>query len=184
MAKSVEIQSNFKVKARQINAYAALLSKQYLADATAVALDEVGFTAVKDFMRATTIPQAIKYPPKSPTDVLTVRTGRLAGSIVGNFRFSSTRLPRSVEKFKSGEYKSSKAEFGGGKNESIREIKITTGGIQGIIGSRVPYAARHEFGKSPVPARPYLRPAVKVAFPAIHKIYLETITSTFKREKI
>ncbi len=176
-----QMKSNFKVKAAEIRKYADLLGGKFLADATAVALDEVGFVAVRTFMRATTVGQAIGL---AASDVVTVRTGRLAGSIVGNFRFSETTLPSSVEKFRTGQYNSSNSGFGGGRKESIREVKVRPGGIQGIIGSKVKYAARHEFGFKSTPARPYLRPAVKVALPSVKNIYRETLTSTFQKADI
>jgi len=177
------VTTNFKVKQRQIRNYAGQLSRVHLLEATRVALDEVGFTAVQKFMKPTTLSQAIS---DKPTDVLSVRSGRLAGSIVGNFAFSKTSLPSSVEKHRSGNYNSSSSDFSGGKKESIREAKITAGGIQGIIGSKVEYAARHEFGfpKGKTPARPYLRPAVKVSMRNIQEIYRETVVATFKNAKI
>ncbi len=107
-------------------------------------LTEIGETAVGQFMR----------PTPGPHDgILGMRTTRLMRSIKGSFSF---------------------AGGAGGSREGIREIKVNSGSnFSARIGSRVPYAAAHEFGYPPrnLPARPYLRPALNASKDNIIKFF-------------
>ena len=114
------------------------------------------------------------------------------------------------------------AGFEGGKKESIRKVMATGSKIEGIIGSKVPYAAIHEYGgktttttsykarsyfwwayfetgdekwkamalsrksrfSRDIKERPYLRPAVKTAWPSIMNIFKRTAETTFENEHI
>ncbi len=106
------------------------------------------------------------------SDKLNIRSSRLARSLIGGFSF---------------------AGGGMGEQESIREIKREGNTIVGYYGSKVPYAAIHEYGGTikaknapylvfklgpfwykkkqvTIPARPYLNPALKDAQPEINSI--------------
>ena len=171
------IRSNAKKVSVKIKKYAGKLSRVLLKDALFASLDEVGIVSVTKFMIPTTQGGAITQPPQDKK--LTIRTGRLAGSIMGSFRFSETKLPSSVEKFKSGKFVSTNEGFEGGKTESIREVKVGFKKLEGIIGSRVFYAEEHEDS-----VRSYLEPAAKMAAPTIRDIFRETVEASWKGAKI
>ena len=184
--------SNAHEVSLKLKKYAKRLSSEVLRDSMAASLEEVGNIATGLFMRAPRggdgggVAGSIGL---SPIDsMVTTRTGRLAGSIAGNWRFSSTRLPSTVEKFLSGDFSSSAEGFEGGKRESIREVKVSSGKFEGIIGSEVEYAAIHEFGgstgRAKLPERPYLRPAVEEAKPTIFDIFRSAINITFREARI
>jgi|TARA_Y100000310_G_scaffold33205_1_gene31395 hypothetical protein len=141
--KPVRVKSNFKMKSSQISRYARKLNKKYFRGAMFAALEEVGNTAVQNYIKQTTLEEAVGGESGS---VLMGRTGRLAGSIAGAWRFSQANLPVKVESGMRKKIRQSEAGFEGGKKESIR--KVVAGGrrIEGIIGSEVPYAAIHEYG--------------------------------------
>jgi len=117
---------------------------------------EVGFQAVSKYMLHTPGPHDGK---------LGMRTTELMRSLTEGFGF--TRVP-------------------GGTRWSIRQVKFEGENVIGIFGSKLPYARIHEFGgeythtnlwgrgitaKIHMPARPYLRPALKSAEPKIHSFF-------------
>ncbi len=187
----MKVQSNFASKSRQIAKYGSLLKKSILHDAVAAALQEVANISAAKYMAQGTVEEAIGKPAGN---ILSVRSGRLVGSVVGAWRFSETILPPTVKRFLSGEYRTSSANFGAGKRESIREVSVAGNLIRGIIGSEVEYAAIHEFGGTikfkkrggsvRIPARPYLTPAVKDAREDIMDIFKESVEASFKAERI
>jgi phage gpG-like protein len=138
------VTSNIDLKVKQIKKLAKKLSKKTLYQTIAVALEEIGNTSVVDFM----IPKSVESAIADASDdkKISIRSGRLAGSIVGAFRFSKSDLPRSVERFRSKKFSWSEAGFGEGKKESIRQVKVTGSKWQGVIGSKVPYAVIQEKG--------------------------------------
>ena len=139
----VRMESNAKIKANEINKYARKLNKKFFRGAMFAALEEVGNTSVMDFMKATTLEGAVGAKTGNK---LTQRTGRLAGSIAGTWRFSQASLPVKVEQGMRSKIRSSGADFEGGKKESIRKVQASGRKIEGTIGSTVPYAAIQEYG--------------------------------------
>jgi|3_EtaG_2_1085321.scaffolds.fasta_scaffold57772_2 phage gpG-like protein len=142
MAKTVI--HNFKVKSKEIKRYARKLDKKILRATLFAALEHVGQVSVSKYMKPTTPLQAVGEP--STSSKVTVRSGRLAGSIVGNWRFTKSNLPKSVERYVQGKVKSSGKGFEGGKRESIRQVSVSPGTFEGIIGSKVEYAGVQEKG--------------------------------------
>ena len=126
-------------------------------------------------------------------DKLTIRSGRLIGSLVNAPRFRGGRLPSSVKALAAGKFNSSAAGFREGRSEAFRQVEITSSGMIAVIGSDVPYARIHEFGGQAgrnrsvaIPARPYLTPAAAkvVASGAADRILSAAINETFKRANI
>lgn len=145
MAKPVRIESNTSIKAKEISKYARKLNKRWFRGAMFAALEEVGNTSVQNYMKATTLEEAVG---SKTGNILTNRTARLAGSIAGTWRFSQSSLPVAVSTGMRKKIRSSGAGFEGGKKESIRQVKVSGRKFEGIIGSKVPYAAIQEYGGS------------------------------------
>jgi len=180
----MKVEHNFNIKSKQIKKYAKKLHKDILRDAVAVALQEVANVSAMSFFKQTRSKLAARTLAPEP-DIVTSRTGRLIASILGDFRFNDVRLPNTVRGILTDETKVTPTnEFAQGKTESIRQINVSGSTIQGWIGSSTPYAAKHEYGQGNTSARPYLRPAVKVAQRDIIEIFRESITGTFKEAKI
>ena len=218
--KPIKVVSNFKMKSSQISKYARRLNKKFFRGAMFSALEEVGNVAAQDYMKSTSLAEAVASP--SSGSILTTRSGRLVGSVVGTWRFSQASLPVKVEKGMRKKVRQTQAGFEGGKKESIRKVMATGSKIEGIIGSKVPYAAIHEYGGKTTPTtsykarsyfwwayfetgdekwkamalsrksrfsrdikeRPYLRPAVKTAWPSIMNIFKRTAETTFEDEHV
>ena len=172
------IKSNAREVSAKLKRYARKLRPEILRDAMFLSLEEVGIVAAVDHMIPTTN-RATALTQPTAADKLTMRTGRLIGSVVGSFRFSEVNLPSSVKSLISGKYGTSSEGFEGGKKESIREVKVGPGQLIGIIGSKVPYAEFHEPGE-----REFFEPAAKESMPTILDIFEEAITETFRRAKI
>lgn len=198
----MKVRSNAKQKAKEIRAYGRQLSRNHLKGAMFASLEEVANVAVGDFMRPGArrkgeahgeFIQRIRM--RSTGKRLRVRTGRLASSVLGTWRFSKAKLPSSVQLA----MRPKERAPGGGERESIREVKIGRGKLEGIVGSTVPYARIHEFGGTihhtnlfgrgiqadiSMPERPYLRPAVEKARPSIVEIFGRSIQSTWDQARI
>lgn len=176
---SLVTSDNFKEKSSEINKYAKKLTPVYLKEAMSLALEDVGITSAQEyFIHTSGFLDAIELPASA--DMLTMRTGRLIGSLVGAVRFSAVKLPSTIEQLQKSGVVISGEDFGKGKSESIREIHIKTGGIIGIIGSKVPYAEKHEFSN-----REYLTPAIKEEMQqTIPEIFRRAVEETWKRENI
>lgn len=92
----------------------------------------------------------------------------------GPLRIVSGRLERSLRG----------ARKGGNASEAVYEIQtLPEGGIKLTFGSRVPYAAIHEFGgfagrgkTTYIPGRPYLNPALIDEEPQIRNIVGSAVT--------
>ncbi len=133
----VDIRHNTKAKLKDLSRYERNLKGPLLRDSFRLALDMIGQTAVADFF--------ITTGGGSPNSTkLTMRSGRLAASLVGAFRFSQTKLPRGLGTFQAKQIQGTGA--GIGKKESIREVTVTRGKVTARIGSRTPYAGAHESG--------------------------------------
>jgi len=181
----VDIDYNLDLKAEEMKKYARLFQGSILADAFKVIMDYIGMVSAEDYWIQTSA-SAGEHITQSVSDKITQRTGRLLGSIVGAFRFSKVNLPSSVDKFSRGQFSSSKEDFGGGKLEAIREVKVGPTGIIARMGSEVEYAATHEFGRldENIPKRPYLIPAIMDSETTINKIINEAVESTFENADI
>lgn len=149
--------------------YSNILSR-FLQVATSDAMELVANTAVSDFMRPASLESyQTGKTVAAQSKVLNIRTSRLMRSIKGSF-----------------------APSGGGGSEGgregIRQVKtMGRGEIVGILGSRVPYARIHEYGGMAgrgrsvrIPARPYLRPALKKREGRIKDIYANRIQGALK----
>ena len=144
MAKNVKAITNIDLKVKEIKRLAKKLNKKTLYQTIAVALQEIGNTSVVDFMIPKKVESAIT--DASNDNKVSIRSGRLAGSIIGAFRFSKSDLPRSVDRYISNDFTWSESGFGAGKRESIRQVKVSGNKWQGVIGSKVPYAIVQEKG--------------------------------------
>jgi len=119
---SVKVITNFKEKSREMAEFTSDVKKHAFQVGMTRLLDEVGFTSVQEFMDTSN-----KGKPHKRK--LTMRDGRLAASIVGAYKFGVGGSDASQ-----------------GIKESIRKVKIGVTGVEGIIGSKVPYAEIHEHG--------------------------------------
>lgn len=138
----MRIESNYKLKAKQIKRYARRMSQVVFKEAMHASLESIGNTAVKNYMDA-----KAKENILSPSgEKLSVRSGRLAASLVGAYRFTESKLPPTVTQYLGGDLSFGLAGSGKGKKESIRIAKMTGSRIEGIIGSKVPYAEIQEKG--------------------------------------
>lgn len=153
----------------------------YLKTGVNESLDVIGLTAVSKYMvpaKATFTGKGKKTKvkiTKTQRKKLNIITGRLARSIANSYSY---------------------AQGTGGVNEAIRDVTIQGGAVVGVIGSRVPYAAIHEYGGTihhnnlfgrgikatiNIPPRPYLRPAIKDALPTVRKIIRKRIVDGLKQ---
>ncbi len=144
MAKNVRAVTNIDLKVKEIKKLAKKLDKKTLRQTISVALQEIGNTSVVDFMIPKKVEDAIL--DASDDKKVSIRSGRLAGSITGAFRFSKSDLPRSVDRYISKKFNWSESGFNKGKKESIRQVKVSGNKWQGVIGSKVPYAVIQEKG--------------------------------------
>lgn len=141
----VKIISNADEVQRKIIAVAKQLSKETLKATLFAALEEVANVSTAKYFRRTSIKGALSYAPIAGK--ITNRTLRLIGSISGGFRFSAHPIPHSVSaKMSRKPSISGGSDLEKGKKESIREVRVSGSQIQGIIGSRVPYAEIQESG--------------------------------------
>lgn len=178
---TVEVTTNFDIKAKEITSYAEKLSRKYLNVAMFHLLNEVANRAVGDFMIATSsIEDAVFKPVDS--ERLTVRTGRLARSILSTPNFNYEGLPASEFDALSPKPKiyTSTVE----KSEGYKKVIINSRQIDGIIGTETFYAAVHEKGGSRVPARPYLQPAAEASMGVAREIFRQAIELSFEEQDI
>ena len=184
---SVKVISNFPLKARQFRKYAKRLGSKVMRDGMFLALEMVGNTATDQFMKQTSADvKDDNFFKTAPTGkLLRIRKGKLQRSITGVLDFSTTKYPSKLKKF------IDQAPSKGGKKDSIRQVSISGNKIEGIIGSKVKYAAIHEFGGKAgrglsvtIRKRPYIHPAIKEEMPNIHEMFDEFIHSTFRQENI
>jgi len=141
---SVEFKTNFDFEIKKLKRYIRKGHKNAINDAMWASLEYVGNVSARDFMIPTTIKGAVANPSNNAK--LSVRSGRLIGSVVGNWRFSSVDLPKTIKRLIGDKIKTSTSGFDGGKKESIRKVKVSGKQFEGIIGSKVPYARIHEEG--------------------------------------
>lgn len=131
------------------------------------AMDIIGQTAVSKYMVPAQVEWREKGKPKirrTQRTKLNIMTGRLARSILNQYSYAQGAM---------------------GEKESIRKVRRSKGKFIAIIGSKVPYAAIHEFGGKythsnlfgkgiraviNIPARPYLRPAAEDSKPMIEQL--------------
>lgn len=161
----IEIKIDDHILHKQFNVFQALMPMA-LYVAMLDSMREVGFRAVSEFMLHTPGPHG---------DKLGMRTTELMRSLTDGFGFS--RNP-------------------GGTRWSIREIKFLGEVVVGIYGSKLPYSAIHEFGgeflhpnlfgrgiqaRIHMPARPYLRPALKRSQRQIDKFFMTAIKRVVKK---
>lgn len=116
-------------------------------EAIAEGMDQIGIQATSKYMTPRKFdPATRKIAPRSGP-LLNIMTSRLARSINEKLSFSGG----SDE----------------GEAEGIRKVYVVGSDVYGVMGSKVPYAAIHEFGgkagrggSATIPKRPYLSPAV------------------------
>lgn len=183
----VNVYTNFPQKSKQISRYAKKLNKNLLRDAIAAAMQEIANKSAVDYFRLTrSVDQARNMAPVS--DRITSRTNRLIASVLGAFNFNTTGLPSKTKSDLSMPTKITGGEAGVGRRESIREIRVTPNGFTGLIGSKTPYAAIHEFGgntgRATIPSRPYLRPAIKASQEQTIAIFRSTIEESWKEADV
>lgn len=114
-------------------------------------MDAVAIQAVGKHMIKTHGAVEAGKAPIHPT-MVTIRSGRLASSILNNYRFTVANTFKGLKAGALTNY----TDIGGAK-EGYRRIDYQRAkGIIGIMGTDVPYAAIHEYGR-----RPYLEPALR-----------------------
>ena len=148
----------------------------------------IGLTAVSDYMvRAHVIDGNSGYNVGTAgSSKLNIRSGRLSRSLIDQFTFTGN---------------------GGGTNESIRKVTAGAEGLEGEYGTKVPYAAIHEFGGTiqakgggflhfqigpfhfmrksvKIPARPYLNPAYEKSMPEILILHQENLTALLTKHGV
>jgi phage gpG-like protein len=193
MSPEVRITSNIAQKLRSMERYNRLLNNKIMLAAWHRILDLVGQTSAADFWITTSASVGSNITQPTNPSKLTMRSGRLLGSLVGARRFTAVRLPSSVDRFAAKQFSSSGAGFSRGKKEAIRRVKVSAGQVSAEIGSEVPYAAIHEFGGMAgrgktvnIPARPYLQPAAEKATSEgqVENILRESVEATFRDANI
>jgi len=179
------------------------LTKDGIKQAIDASLQLIGFVAVSDHMIQTDLATAIGAGVDS--EKLTMRTGRLAGSLMSAPRFSTSQLPTEISSyFMKSKPKTIKKLPGG--SEGIHRVTVTGTNIEGEKGTIVPYGAIHEYGGttkphvivpkrasvlsfggrfykkvnhpgSNIPARPYLTPALTGSQDKISTIFQMAVKS-------
>lgn len=176
------VKTNFPQKQREIKDYVKALDKKYIKRAMHLALMEVSFTSVKDYMIETGDVIQAAGQGVDP-DFLTMRTGRLARSIMSVPSFGEVELPTAVEMMLQAKPHGKNIVPKEGAQEGIKRIFVHGKSIEGVVGSEVPYAKKHEEGIN-IKARPFLNPAAKDAMPTVRKIFEQTLIQTFEKRKI
>lgn len=182
----VTIKHNTKAKLRKFAKYNRAVKGPLLRDAFRLGLDMVGQISVADFMISTGTGGEGSSPfgKKAHPTKLTMRSGRLAASMVGAFRFSATVLPRSLKSFQARKFQG--ADLGGIK-ESIREVKVIGKKVIATIGTSVTskgfdYPLFHE--RKARRLRPFLQPAVDKALPSIERMLKQAFERDFVLRRI
>lgn len=177
------IETNFPKKQKEIQNYVKKLNKKFLQRAMHLALMEVSFTSVKDFMIMTSDVIDAMGREVDP-EFLTIRTGRLARSVTNVPTFGDVELPTEVESLLQAKPHGTNVAPKEGEREGYKRIFVSANQIEGIIGTEVPYAEKHEKGSGKIKARPFLNPAAKESMPTVRKIFEQTLIQTFKKENI
>lgn len=138
-------------------------------------MDAVALFAVGKHMIPTRGAAAAATAGTHPTK-LTIRTGRLSGSITKGYRYTISALPRAEY---SSFMKPSVLEELGGIQEGYRIIKGTGRKILAKIGTNVEYGAKHKYGIG-VPKRPYLQPGLDDAYGKFPGLIEEQIGILYK----
>ncbi len=131
------------------------------------AMNQIGIASTQKFMINAGGFESARLAPIHPTK-LTIRTGRLARSVVNSFTFSITRLPR-TRKVTNPKPKTI-AKFGNGQKEGFRKIFFDGVKLGATMGTTVEYASLHEQGIGRFPARPFLEPALEFVRPKLSTI--------------
>ncbi len=184
-----DIRHNTKAKLRSLLKYNRAVKGPLLRDAFRLGLDMIGQVSVADFMVATGTGELRNRPRpfglKTHPTKLTIRSGRLAASMVGAFRFSDTVLPRSLKAFQARKFQG--ADLGGTK-ESIREVRVLGKKIVATIGTKVKspkgfdYPLHHE--EKAARLRQFLRPAVDKALPSVERMLKQALERDFSLRRI
>ena len=129
-------------------------------------MNQIGITSITDFMINAGDIASAKLAVIHPTK-LTIRIGRLSRSILNAFSFSIAKLPlvkNLGDRFVKGR---TKTKFANGQKEGFRKIFYDKSlrRVNGEMGTKVPYAAVHEFGGRVHPKRAFLFPAVEKVRP-------------------
>jgi len=166
-----ELKTNLNEVSKQMDKYIKMSTTDALKQAMYLACEVVGFKSVSEHMIQTSLSEAIGL--RTDPIKLTMRTGRLAGSLVDAPRFSRSELPTELESIAL-KSKPKTIQKLGGIQEGITSVEITPTGANAIKGTRVPYASRHEKGQG-VKARPFLNPGLQDSQDEILKIIEQTI---------
>jgi len=167
-----ELKTNLNEVSKQMDKYLKMSTTEALKQVLYLACEMIGFKAVSDYMIQTAgIKSAME---KSHPTKLTVRTGRMAGSIVSAPRFSQSELPSNTLTSIAFKSKPITIQSFGGIQEGITSVVLTPNGAEAIKGTKVPYAEKHEMGFG-VTQRPFLNPALRDTKGSI----LEVMEKTF-----
>jgi len=144
------------------------LTKDGIKQAIDASLQLIGFVAVSDHMIQTDLATAIGAGVDS--EKLTMRTGRLAGSLMSAPRFSTSQLPTELSSYYLKEKPKTLRKLPG-TDEGIHRVTVTGTNIEGEKGTSVPYGAKHE------PTRPFLTPSLMESGDKISTIFQMAVKS-------
>jgi len=198
-----ELKTNLNEVSKKFDRLIKHLTKDGIRQAIDTSLQIVGFAAVAEHMIQTDMATAIGAGVDD--EKLTMRTGRLAGSLMSAPRFSVSQLPTEISSyFMKSKPKTIKKLPGG--SEGIHRVTVTGTNIEGEKGTSVPYGAIQEHGGttkphvivpkrasvlsfggrfykkvnhpgSVIPPRPYLTPALIGSQDKISTIFQMTVKS-------
>ena len=172
-----KIKTNIPEKIKELQRFSLTLGTKLMKEGMFLLLQTVANKSTMNWWVQTSgIEESITKPVNDKK--LTMRTGRLIGSVAGSLRFSIIKLPSSVKKYQKEGVKVIQ-KFPEGKNESIRRVILSGSVVEGIIGTTVPYGKFHEEGTKLFHARPFLKPAAKTAKQDALKIFKGIIEGTW-----
>ena len=178
----IEVKSNFRLKAKELEKYASQLSDKYLKVGMYYLLNEVSNISIVEHMILTkTKEEALVAPVHSSK--LTIRVGNLARSVLEMPSFNRQGIKKSsMQGILTPDVKlPGKSEEG--VIEGHKKVKISGSTLEGFIISEVKYAERHEEGHD-MPKRPFLKPAAKESIATGREIFRKVIEQSFKKEAI
>jgi len=146
-------------------------------------MNQIGIVSITKFMINAGGLLSAKLAAIHPTK-LTIRTGRLSRSILNAFSFSIAKMPlvkNLGDRFIRGR---TKTKFANGKKEGFRRIFYDKSlkRVNGEMGTKVPYAAIHEFGEGSYPKRAFLFPAVDAVRPRMASIIEKELGKAYRKK--
>ena len=179
----IEVKSNFKLKAKELEKYARQLSDKYLKVGMYYLLNEVSnISIVEHMIHYPTTKEAMAAPVHSSK--ITIRTANLARSVLEMPSFNR----QGVKKSSMQGILTPDVKLPGKSKEGIiegyKKVVISGSTLEGFIGTDVFYAEENEEGLYGKKARPFLKPAAKESIATGREIFRKVIEQSFKKEAI